>query len=34
MGQLGANGENECPELPVGVMIKTAYGILPIGGSA
>lgn len=22
----GTNGENECPELPVGVMIKTAYG--------
>lgn len=23
---LGSNGENECPELPVGVDIKTAYG--------
>lgn len=23
----GSNGENECPELPVGVDIKTAYGI-------
>jgi hypothetical protein len=23
----GTNGENECPELPVGVQIKTAYGI-------
>ncbi|MFG2585336.1 hypothetical protein [Streptomyces malaysiensis] len=22
----GTNGENECPELPVGVEIKTAYG--------
>jgi hypothetical protein len=22
----GSNGENECPELPVGVAIKTAYG--------
>lgn len=22
----GSNGENECPELPVGVLIKTAYG--------
>jgi len=22
----GSNGENECPELPVGVQIKTAYG--------
>ncbi|QYO79174.1 hypothetical protein K1X15_18825 [Devosia salina] len=22
----GSNGENECPELPVGVEIKTAYG--------
>lgn len=22
----GTNGENECPELPVGVLIKTAYG--------
>ncbi|ACP21587.1 hypothetical protein NGR_b01200 (plasmid) [Sinorhizobium fredii NGR234] len=22
----GSNGENECPELPVGVDIKTAYG--------
>jgi hypothetical protein len=22
----GTNGENECPELPVGVHIKTAYG--------
>lgn len=22
----GTNGENECPELPVGVIIKTAYG--------
>lgn len=22
----GTNGENECPELPVGVQIKTAYG--------
>ncbi|MEU6644617.1 hypothetical protein ABZ863_18970 [Saccharomonospora sp. NPDC046836] len=23
----GSNGENECPELPVGVEIKTAYGL-------
>ncbi|PWE50769.1 hypothetical protein DEM26_07700 [Thioclava sp. NG1] len=23
----GSNGENECPELPVGVDIKTAYGL-------
>lgn len=23
----GSNGENECPELPVGVVIKTAYGL-------
>lgn len=23
----GTNGENECPELPVGVQIKTAYGM-------
>ncbi|MER6174348.1 hypothetical protein [Streptosporangium sp. NPDC001681] len=23
----GTNGENECPELPVGVEIKTAYGM-------
>jgi hypothetical protein len=23
----GSNGENECPELPVGVEIKTAYGM-------
>ena len=23
----GSNGENECPELPVGVDIKTACGI-------
>jgi len=23
----GSNGENECPELPVGVTIKTAYGL-------
>ncbi|MCW2677419.1 MAG: hypothetical protein JWR70_2459 [Modestobacter sp.] len=23
----GTNGENECPELPVGVVIKTAYGM-------
>ena len=22
----GSNGENECPELPVGVTIRTAYG--------
>ena len=22
----GTNGENECPELPVGVTIRTAYG--------
>jgi hypothetical protein len=24
----GTNGENECPELPVGVVVKTAYGQL------
>ena len=24
----GTNGENECPELPVGVEIETAYGPL------
>jgi hypothetical protein len=22
----GSNSENECPELPVGVIIRTAYG--------
>ncbi|MQA10185.1 MAG: hypothetical protein GEU98_16855 [Pseudonocardiaceae bacterium] len=27
----GSNGENECPELPVGVEIKTAYG--PFAGT-
>lgn len=27
LGELGSNGENECPELPVGVDIKTACGI-------
>jgi hypothetical protein len=25
----GSNGENECPELPVGVEVKTAYGPRP-----
>jgi hypothetical protein len=27
----GTNGENECPELPVGVQIKTAYGMFSDG---
>ncbi|MFC9351644.1 hypothetical protein [Arthrobacter sp. NPDC057013] len=27
----GTNGENECPELPVGVQIKTAYGMFGDG---
>jgi hypothetical protein len=27
----GTNGENECPELPVGVEIKTAYGMFMDG---
>ncbi|MFJ5698924.1 hypothetical protein [Arthrobacter sp. NPDC093139] len=27
----GTNGENECPELPVGVEIKTAYGMFSDG---
>lgn len=27
----GTNGENECPELPVGVEIKTAYGMFSNG---
>ena len=27
----GTNGENECPELPIGVEIKTAYGMFSDG---
>lgn len=27
----GTSGENECPELPVGVQIKTAYGMFSDG---